>query len=79
MSRRLMNKSTGPDQVICVLCGEVRRLTDEQKRIDQSMSELAASVDKLNNSAQLMEENRLLTQQMMTLVASKNKYKNGLQ
>ena len=49
MSRR--KKSTGP--------------VDEQKRIDQSTSELAAAVNKLNNSAQLMEENRLLREQVM--------------
>ena len=79
MSRRLLSKSTGPDQISGVLCSEVRRLADEQKRIHESMSEIAAAVNKLNNSAKLMEQNRLLTKQVMTLIASKNKYKNELQ
>ena len=79
MSRRLLHKSTGPDKIIDVLCGEVRKLVEKNGQIEQGMAELATVVNNINNSARLMEENALLKHQLRLLQAKKNEYRNELQ
>ena len=74
MSRRLLRKSTGSDEIIDVLCGEVRKLVEKNGQIKQGMDELASAVNNINNSARLMEENALLKYQ-----AKKNEYRNNLE
>ena len=78
MSRRLLSRSNKPNQIMDVLCSEVRKLVEENSQIKQGMAELATAVNNINNSAKLMEENMLLKQQLSLLQAKKDEYRSHL-
>ena len=78
MSRRLLSRSNKPNEIMDVLCSEVRKLVEENSQIKQGMAELATAVNNVNNSAKLMEENTFLKQQLSLLQAKKNEYRAHL-